>query len=180
MFGRAERLILGLALLAAIGGGLLQRHGQHATRSPAALVGKTLPDLALADLQGKTHRLTAWQGRPLLLNFWATWCGPCREEMPALNRLAHNVGENAPRVVGIAMDDPDRVRSFLAVHPVDYPVLLGQMTAPDTSELAGDTGGLLPYSVLLGADGRVLAAHAGMLPEGWVTQHAQATSPPSR
>lgn len=176
MFGRIDRLILGLTLLAAIGGGLLQRHAGAAAESPSSLVGKPLPDLALADLQGKTHRLSDWQGHPLLLNFWASWCGPCLEEMPALNRLAKNVGENAPIVVGIAMDEPARVRSYLAAHPVDYPVLLGTMTAPDTSLQAGDTDGLLPYSVLIGADGRVLATHVGALPDGWLTQHAAATS----
>lgn len=176
MFDRTNNVILGLALLAAIGGGLLQRHAAVAAGSSSSLIGKTLPDLALTDLQGKPHRLSDWQGRPLLLNFWASWCGPCLDEMPALNRLARNSGKNAPIVIGIAMDDPERARAWLAAHSVDYPVLLGQLGSPDTSLQLGDTDGVLPYSVLIGADGRVRATHVGALPDGWLSQ-ASGTGP---
>jgi thiol-disulfide isomerase/thioredoxin len=176
MFDRTDRLILGLALLAAIGGGLLQRQTRVTSNQPRSLIGQTLPNLALSDLQGKARRLSEWQGHPLLLNFWASWCGPCLDEMPALDRLSRNSGENATIVIGIAMDEPARVRAYLSAHPVDYPVLLGTMASPDTSLQAGDSQGVLPYSALIGADGRVLATHVGALPDDWLIRQLAAAS----
>lgn len=180
MFDRTNNLILGLALLAAIGGGWLQRHAAVIAAGPPSLIGQPLPDLALSDLQGRAHRLGDWRGHPLLLNFWASWCGPCLDEMPALNRLARRGGKNSPIVIGIAMDDPDRARAYLAAHPVDYPVLLGRLDSPDTSLQFGDTQGVLPYSVLTGADGRVVATHVGPLPDGWLSPSSTAAPASTR
>ena len=102
-------------------------------------------------------------GRFTLINFWASWCAPCVEEMPALDRVSHKFGEHAPIVIGIAMDDPAHVRAFLAAHPVHYLVLIGRMTTLDTSVQLGDVGQVLPYSVLIGADGRISATHESPL-----------------
>jgi peroxiredoxin len=95
--------------------------------------------------------------------------------MPALARAQAKFGERGPIVVGIAMDQPDHVRAFLGAHPLNYPVLLGQLAAPSTSLQLGDTHDVLPYSVLIDADGRVLATHIGALPP---TQLEQWLAPP--
>ncbi|MEO9216051.1 MAG: TlpA disulfide reductase family protein, partial [Rhodanobacter sp.] len=84
-------------------------------------------------------------------------------EMPALNQAQEKFGEHAPIVIGIAMDEPAHVRAFLATHPVNYPILLGQLTRPSTSLQLGNSGEILPYSVLIDADGSILATHAGAL-----------------
>ena len=165
MPGRSTSLILTLAVLAAIFGGIIQHHRQ----SPAAeladttIIGRPLPALVLPDLQGHPHALTGYQGRRLLLNFWASWCGPCLEEMPALGQAQQKFGDHGAIVLGIAMDEPERVRAFLTAHPVSYPILLGRLEAPSTSLQLGDRREILPFSVLVGADGRILATHAGAL-----------------
>lgn len=122
------------------------------------------PTLDAPDLEGRNWTLASLRGRVVLLNFWASWCAPCLAEMPALVLAQEKFGENAPIVVGIAMDEPTHVRAFLAAHPVNYPILIGQMSSPSTSLQLGNIHQTLPYSVLIGADGRILATHAGPLP----------------
>lgn len=158
---RASWLILALAVVAAAAGGWLQ----HASRSRrgAELVGQPAPALRLADLDGHPHALSDYAGRRVLLNLWASWCGPCRKEMPALVAAQARFGGGRAVVVGIAMDTPENVRAYLAAHPVNYPILLGRLEAPDTARQLGDGGGLLPYSVLLDAEGKVSATHTGLL-----------------
>jgi Thiol-disulfide isomerase and thioredoxins len=163
MLNRSNWLILGLAVLAAAIGGYVEHRGQPPAAADSALIGQPLPALALSDLDGKLHQLSDNRGRRVLLNFWASWCGPCLEEMPALNQAQEKFGDHAPIVLGIAMDEPARVRAFLAAHPVNYPILLGQMAPPSTSLQLGDYREVLPYSVLIDADGRILATHAGAL-----------------
>ncbi|OOG36825.1 redoxin [Rhodanobacter sp. C06] len=166
MLSRDNLVILAVAVLAAALGGWLQ-HESRLARVPAgvvvAQVGEPAPALELPDLQGHPHRLADYRGRRVLLNFWASWCGPCLDELPALDKMQAKFGENGPVVLGIAMDESARVRAFLDHHPVRFPILLGRMEPPSTSLLWGDSGEILPYSVLIGADGRVIATHRGPL-----------------
>lgn len=170
MFSRSTWLVLLAAVLAAVLGGWLQHRSQSARAESELRLqpGRPAPDLMLADLDGHPHRLSDYRGRRLLLNFWASWCAPCRDEMPALFAAAKRSPDVA--VVGVAMDEPARVRAFLAAHPVGYPILVGDMTAPSTSLRLGDRGEVLPYSVLLDADGRVLATRRGALDAATLAQ----------
>jgi peroxiredoxin len=163
MLGRGNWLILGLAVLLAALGGYLQHRQRPAGTPPPTLLGQPLPPLVLPDLDGKPHRLDDYRGRRLLLNFWASWCAPCLREMPALAEAQAKFGEQGAIVIGIAMDEPAHVRAFLATHAVDYPILIGDMGPPSTSLKLGNTQQVLPYSVLIDTDGRILAAHAGPL-----------------
>lgn len=165
MFNRQTWIVLLVAAAFAAGGGWLQ-HRSSLARVPAGThvtaIGEQAPDLALPDLAGREHRLAEYRGRRVLLNFWASWCGPCVQEMPALDAAAHKYADRAT-VVGIAMDEPAQARAFLAAHPVTYPVLLGQLRAPSTSLRFGDTAEVLPFSALLDADGRLIAVRRGAL-----------------
>lgn len=167
MLSRSNTLILVLAVAAAGVGGWLQ-HASRQVRVPdgvqVAAVGGVRPDLTLMDVDGKPHRLSEFHARRVLLNFWATWCVPCLDEMPALAKAQAKFGEKELIVVGIAMDDPERIRPFLAAHPVPYPILIGQMDSPSTSLQFGDEAQVLPFSVLLDTDGHILVARRGPLP----------------
>lgn len=171
MLSRGNGIILGLAVAVAAVGGWLQHASQRA-RAPAAAadIGATVPDVALAGLDGSPHHLSDFRGRRVLVNFWATWCGPCLKEMPALAQAQANVDEKHTVVLGIAMDDPARVKAFLARHPVNYPILMGRLASPSTTVQLGNVGELLPYSVLLDENGRVLAAQLGVLDAGRLRQ----------
>ncbi len=179
MMSRTSAWILLLAVLAAAFGGWLQ-HRARLAHGERTAPGDMAPALALPDLDGRTHRLADFAGRRVLINLWASWCAPCLEEMPALNRawLRHRAHA---QVLGIAMDEPSRVRSLLAAHPVDYPILIGRLESPDTASLLGDSDGVLPYSVLLDEHGRVLARRRGRLDEAtlerWLTPATPPTAP---
>jgi thiol-disulfide isomerase/thioredoxin len=161
MMTRASWLILALAVLAAAAGGWLQ-HASRERRGPD-LLGQPAPTVRLPDLDGHVHALSDYAGRRVLVNFWASWCGPCLKEMPALTQAQRRFGGDRPAVVGIAMDTRQNVRAYLAAHPVNYPILLGRLEDPDSARQLGDAASVLPYSVLLDADGKVLATHAGVL-----------------
>jgi thiol-disulfide isomerase/thioredoxin len=118
-------------------------------------------DLQLDDAEGAAHRLSEWDGKLVLLNFWATWCGPCREEMPLLSETQQRFSANGLEVVGIAIDNASSVQDFLKNSPVRYPILVGGDDEDNPSLLFGDTRSVLPYSVLIGRDGKVVAQRAG-------------------
>ncbi len=123
--------------------------------------GELIPAIALPDLSGENQPFAQWQGRPLLVNFWATWCPPCVREMPLLDDFARTQGETGVRVVGVALDDLADVKAFLAHHPVGFPVLIETNSKSDTSVLLGNRRGMLPYSVLIDAHGRLLRSKLG-------------------
>ena len=134
-------------------------------------LGDAVPALPVSHLDGSPHALGS-QGRPMLINYWASWCPPCIEEMPLLDAFADAQGEDGVRVIGIALDDPDAATDFLARHPVGFPVFLEESSANDSSALLGNVRSVLPYSVLIGADGRLkkrkLGAFRGKELEDWV------------
>ena len=185
MFSRTNLLIVLVALAGALLGLFATSFvGQPPSRPiPAGVtplkVGDLRANLQLPDIDGKIHNLRDWDGKFVLLNFWATWCGPCREEMPLLQKVGTDLADSGLRVVGVAIDNDDAVRDFLKAHPISYPILLGSNADNDPSLIFGDTRALLPYSVLIGQDGRILAQHAGSFSSAsladWLSAHIPAT-----
>ena len=181
----ARALLIGLTLAACAAAGFLlyRASAPRATLYPAADLPRTstdmspgqelapvavrkvpaqLPDLALPDREGATRRLSDWKGRPLLINFWATWCEPCRREIPLLRSLRHERSGDALEVIGIAIDAGDAVRKYAADHGIDYPVLVGEQAGLEAvSSFGMDT--VLPFSVFADRDGRVVALKVGEL-----------------
>ena len=114
--------------------------------------------------------MAAWRGKPLLLNFWATWCPPCVKEMPALDRFAKLHGRRIA-VIGLAIDRPDAVRTFLQRTPVAYPVGLAGATGTELSRQLGNERAALPFTVVLSRAGDVVRRKLGETTEadldGW-------------
>jgi thiol-disulfide isomerase/thioredoxin len=142
---------------------------------PIAQKGDPAPVVGLLDRDGKAALLTQWQDRLVVVNFWATWCGPCRKEMPELDRFQQKHAANGVQVVGVALDGNADVEAFLRDTPVDYPILLAPNPAVNPSLPFGNTYGALPFSVLLGRDGRILDTRLGELSEAvlerWIAPH---------
>jgi thiol-disulfide isomerase/thioredoxin len=145
-----------------------------ATRAPAppsglavARPGERLPAFDLPNLDGQPIAVpAAYAGRPLLINVWASWCRPCVQEMPELQRFSAQQGGNGVQVVGIALDDAAAVRAFLPKVGVAYPVLIDAPGPTDAGVRLGNRAGVLPYSVLVSADGRLLKQHIGPFARG--------------
>ncbi|HET6587187.1 MAG TPA: redoxin domain-containing protein [Oleiagrimonas sp.] len=129
-------------------------------------------DFTLPNLDGQPQSLAQFRGKRVLVNFWATWCHPCLEEMPAL--AAAQKAHPEARIIGIAMDNPKAVHAWLKKTPVDYPIWQGLAADNDVAALFGDGPGLLPYSVLIGSDGRIRATHLGKLSPQLLQQWLQA------
>lgn len=177
---RSHLAIVAVAVLGAALGLFASTHMGGFAEKPlppgmtALKVGDARADLELTDLDGRPRRLSEFDGQLVLLNFWASWCGPCREEMPLLDATHEKFADRGLNVVGIAVDDSDAVRDFLKDYPVRYPILLAG-DDEDASLRFGDTRGVLPYSVLIGRDGKLLAQRAGYFDENtlsaWLEPH---------
>lgn len=112
---------------------------------------------------GAPLALQAFRGKPLLLNFWATWCPPCVEEMPLLDAFFRDNGARQWQVVGLAIDQPSKVRDFLKKTPVTYPVGLAGLGGTELSKVLGNDSGGLPFTLAIGPGGDVLERRMGRL-----------------
>jgi thiol-disulfide isomerase/thioredoxin len=133
-----------------------------AAQPSARTIPERLPDITLPGPDGVRHTLREWQGRPLLINFWATWCEPCRREIPLLRTLRRERAAEGLEVVGIAVDLLDAVRQYIRSHGIDYPVLVGEQGGlAAVSAFGMDT--VLPFSVFADRSGRVVTLKVGEL-----------------
>jgi len=115
------------------------------------------------DPDGRAQPLAQWRGRPLVVNFWATWCPPCVEEMPDLQVVRSAYRDRGVEVIGIGIDNPRKIAEFRDRHGLTLPLLVAGVGGSDLNRALGNTGGALPYTVLIGADGRIRERHLGQV-----------------
>ncbi|MFM7632323.1 MAG: TlpA disulfide reductase family protein [Betaproteobacteria bacterium] len=131
--------------------------------APADTAVAALMQISMKDSAGKQRKMSEWQGKVLVLNFWATWCPPCVSEMPELVALQNDFVSKNVQVVGIGIDSPSNIREFAEKHQITYPLLLGGMEGTELSKQFGNQSGGLPFTLLIGADGSVLKSYMGRL-----------------
>ena len=123
------------------------------------------PDFTLTGLDGKRHSIQEWSGHPKVVNFWATWCVPCRKEIPLLNRIQAEYRTKGLKIIGIAVDFAEDVRKFTTSTPLDYDVLVGEDDAMEAAKAFGVGDMALPFSAFVDSRGRILTVHLGELHE---------------
>ena len=130
--------------------------------APSHPIPETLPDVSLPDAHGAVHRLADWGGRPLVVNFWATWCEPCRREIPLLESLRRENHRTAFEIVGIAIDHLDSVVKYAHDAKIDYPILVGERGGLEAAAAFGMEP-VLPFTVFADAQGRIVTLKIGEL-----------------
>jgi thiol-disulfide isomerase/thioredoxin len=130
---------------------------------PVARLAATVPSFSLADREGRMRTLADWQGKALIVNFWATWCAPCRKEIPLLQELQRDHADEGFQVVGIAVDFRDKVLSYADEMKIDYPLLIGEQEAMDAASAFGVEAVGFPFTIFTDTQGRIVAAHMGEL-----------------
>ena len=122
-------------------------------------------DVIVNDLEGKAVALKKWQSDLVVLNFWGTWCPPCRREIPLLVQLHKKYLNKGVKIIGIALDDPAAVKSYLEDNYVPYPVLWGSTNVTQLMKELGNEYGSLPFTVVVDSKGKIMNVHLGEIEE---------------
>jgi len=137
------------------------------------VIGTARPAFELKDLDNELRNIDEWNGKVLLVNFWATWCPPCKKEMPAFIELQEEYKAQGFEVIGIALDDTESVQNFVDTLGVNYTVMAAEYKGLDLSRKYGNRIGALPFSVFVGRDGKIELTQAGELSKNQVAQIIQ-------
>ena len=167
-------IVVVLALLSATAGYQLQQHLKTKKESqqpvavknpilPEQVIGKQAEDFSLSDVDGVQRNLSEWQGKVIAINFWATWCPPCREEIPHFIELQDQYSNAGLQFIGIALQQAEEVRGFIDEFNVNYPSLVGGNEVIKVAEKLGNDIGALPYTVIIDRNGKITFAHRGPL-----------------
>lgn len=158
-------IVVALAGLIALLIGVWAARSFYAPDTRQTHVSADLWAMQLPDPSGKVQSLAQWRSKILVLNFWATWCEPCRDEIPDLIAVrSEHAGKNV-EIVGIAIDNARSVQTYMQDMRISYPVLIGEGDALAMARALGNASGALPYTVVVGPDGTVLMRHLGRLPK---------------
>ena len=158
---RRRRLLLAVASVATlVGAGFAWRNSQpEAVHSAEA----GLWDLKFSTLEGGLMQMAALRGKPLVINFWATWCPPCIDELPLISSFYQQKSSKGWQVLGLAVDQLEPVKHFLAHTPVTFPVVMAGMSGIELSRSLGNLSGALPFTVVFGSNGQVSYRKMGRL-----------------
>ena len=130
--------------------------------SPEEVIGTNVTEFSLLDLNGERRYLSEWKGKLIAINFWATWCAPCRKEMPELSALQSTLTQGL-QFIGIALQQADEVRDFIEEYNVNYPSLVGGDEVIKIASQLGNNIGAMPYTVIINSKGKIAFTHRGPL-----------------
>jgi len=163
---------------AALAGGMYLREQENASgpeiltikqsKTDHSVAGRR-PEFWLPDPGGERHGVSEWDGKLLVINFWATWCSPCLHEIPMFIALQERYKRRGVQFLGIAIDDGENVRAFANEVGLNYPTLHGQLDAIEVMSAYGNKTGGLPFTVLVDPSGNIVARHPGVLDESAIT-----------
>ncbi|MFC5476177.1 TlpA family protein disulfide reductase [Paraherbaspirillum soli] len=136
---------------------------RHTPATPENLAVANLFTQAMPEASGKTESLSQWKGKPLIVNFWATWCAPCVEEMPELNALQAEIAAKKIQIIGIGIDSHDNIAQFAQKYKIAYPLYVAGSGATALLRQFGNQAGGLPFTVLIGRDGAVKKLYLGSI-----------------
>jgi len=151
-------LILIAVAVLALGGGIIVRGLLSSTDQVSTT---SLPDFTLPDVSGQPHAISEWQGKLRVINFWATWCGPCRKEIPEFIALQEQYADKGLQFIGIAIDNTEAVGTYLSSININYPQLVGDMPAISIAHQLGNHMDAVPFTVIVNQQGHIIHQHAG-------------------
>jgi thiol-disulfide isomerase/thioredoxin len=135
----------------------------HSRKPVQQTISKMRPEFSLPDLQGKTRNIKEWDNNYIVLNFWATWCPPCREEIPEFIALQKEYATSNLQFIGVAIDDDVSVNQFALEMGINYPNLIAEMQGIELARQYGNSMGALPFSVIINPEGQLIAQQIGLL-----------------
>lgn len=150
-------LIIVVALLA-VGGGIVVRGFLSTVEQTSPT---NLPDFNLPDVSGNQRNISEWQGKIRVINFWATWCAPCREEIPEFIALQEQYAANGLQFIGIAIDDLEPVEEYLKSNKINYPILIGGISGIALAHQLGNSIDAVPFTLVVNQQGQIIHRHPG-------------------
>jgi len=160
-----KRRLLLFAAVGTLAGAAGALFALHRYRDQRGKIANAMMAMRVHDLRGQTRSLDQWRGRVLVVNLWATWCAPCREEIPVLVKLQDRHGPGGLQIVGVAIDRRDKVRAFAREFGINYPILLGGLEWVELSRQLGNRVGGLPFTLVFSRSATVVDTFLGQLNE---------------
>jgi thiol-disulfide isomerase/thioredoxin len=163
-------IAIAVLLVGMLAGGYLLRQKLTQSDAPpvAQVTEKDRLNFTLPDLDGVPRQLSEWDGKSRIVNFWATWCAPCRREIPLLKQTQEEHATNNLQIIGIAVDFPEEVAAYAEEAQFNYPILVGQEDAMAAAEASGIEFIGMPFTLIISAEGELLKAHMGEIVESHI------------
>jgi thiol-disulfide isomerase/thioredoxin len=153
--------IIIIAALIALGGGIIARHFLSSPTVQTSQAASPLPDFSFPDVSGKIRHSAEWQGKVRIINFWATWCPPCIEEIPEFIKMQKQYGDKGVQFIGIAIEEREPVADYLKSIAINYPILIGGIDATALSQQMGNVINAVPFTVVVNREGQIIHQQPG-------------------
>lgn len=157
-----KQILVVILLIMALTSGVLLKQNQLHKPEEQQPAGYDLPDFQFPDVSGHLQSIKQWPDRVLVINFWATWCPPCLDELPDFNQLQAQYQNSGVQFVGVALDEVKDVQTAVASFKITYPQLIAGDTGINLSKRLGNQSGAVPFTIVVDAQGRVVQRHAGL------------------